>query len=196
MKNLDVAFNRSLIIQILENNKYELLVDYIEYLFLLVCSSLSLIVMMLIPVVLLYSMVSNFINMSNCNNEINKEMCRHDNNSKYLEPICRKYLKSSSYFFKNFMGLAAWNIFSLIYIVIGFNSFSNGLREYFYFPFAVFQSLSKNEIFNTIHKFQANWLFMLTIIILTFSFYFLGKYIGRYVAKSAIKNKGLIFSLS
>lgn len=196
MKTLDVVFNRYLIIQILENNKYELLVDYIIYLLFLVCFALSLIVMMLIPVVLLYSMVSNFIDMSNCNNKINKEMCCQDNNSKYLEPICRKYLKYSSNFFKNFMALAAWNIFSLIYIVIGFDSFINGLREYFFFPFAVFQSLSKNEIFNSIHKFQSNWLFMLTIIILTFSFYFLGKYIGRYVAKSMIKNKGLIFSLS
>lgn len=194
MKKFTFIFNIPIVLQIIENSKPQFVFDFIEYISLLICLASASIVMMLIPIILCYSMVVNFIKISSYNNNINKEMCYQENNSKYLRHICNKYIRSSSIFFKNFMALAAWNIFSLIYIIFGFDSFSNGLSEYFYFPFAIFQSLSKNEIFNTIYKFQSNWSYMVTIIILTFYFYFLGKYIGRYVAKTKIKKKGLNYS--
>lgn len=196
MKKFAIIFNMPLVLQIFENNKSQLVFDYIEYMFLVICFASASIVMIFIPVILCYSMVDNFIDMSGYNNKINKEMCCQEDNTKYLKSICYKYIKSSSNFFKNFIALAAWNVFSLIYIVFSFNSFSNGLREYFYFPFAIFQSLSKNEIFNSIYKFHSNWSFMISIIILTFSFSFLGKYIGRYLAKNKIKKKGLNYSFS
>tara|TARA_R110001583_G_scaffold123082_1_gene274423 strand:- start:42730 stop:43329 length:600 start_codon:yes stop_codon:yes gene_type:complete len=191
MKKVALIFNMPLVLQILENSKSQLVFYYIEYMFLVICFASASIVMMFIPIILCYSMVDNFIDMNDYKNKINKEISCQEDNTEYLKSICHKYLKSFSNFFKNFTALAAWNIFSLIYIVFGFGSFSNGLREYFYFPFAIFQSLNKSKIFNSIYQFQSNWSFMITIIILTFSFYFFGKYIGSYMAKNKIKKKGL-----
>ena len=141
---------------------------------------------MLIPVILSYSTVDSFISMNGCNSKIKKEMYCQEINSKYLKSICNKYLKDSTRFFKNFTALAAWNVFSLIYLVFGFDSFSNGLKKYFYFPLNVIQSLSKDEFFDSIYEFQSNWIFMGVIILLAFSF--LGKYIGSNLAGNVIKN--------
>lgn len=185
-----------LVLQVFEESNLPWEFGYIEYLFLVICSASASIVIMLIPVILCFAMVDKFFEMSGCNSNINKEICCQESNSRYLKSTCDKYLKSSSNFYKNFIALVAWNIFSLIYIVFGFESVGSGLREYFYFPFTIFQSLNKNEIFNSINKFHSNWTFMFTIVILTFSFYFLGKFIGRYMAKSIIKKKGLNYSLS
>lgn len=189
MKKFAPIFNVSLVLQIFKYNDSTLILDSIEYVSLIVCLLTSSIIMMLIPVILCYSMVANFINMRDYYIRIDSEMCRQENNSNYLKSICKKYHKSTSSFYKKLFGLAAWNIFSLIYIVIGFDSFSNGLREYFYFPFAIFQSLSENKIVDSIYNYQSNWLFMTTITILTFYFYFFGKYFGRYIAKNMIKKK-------
>lgn len=182
--------------QIFENNRLQLLFDSIEHIFLFICLALASFIIMLIPVILCYSMVDNFLGMINYKNKIDREMCCQENNFKYSNSICNKYVVSFSNFFKNFIALTAWNIFSLIYIIVGFDSFRNGLREYFYFPFAILQSLSENVIINSIYKFQSNGLFMIIITILTFSFYIIGKYFGRYIAKNRIKKRGINHSFS
>ena len=187
MKKFALIFNASIVLQSLENIESQLAFDYIEYTILLICFAAASILMMLIPVILFYSTIDNLISMNNCNNTVKKEICCEENNSKYLNSICNKYLKASTGFFKNFTALVAWNIFSLIYVVFGYDSFSNGLKEYFYFPLNVIKSLSKDENFDSIYEFQSNWIFMITLVILTFSFYFLGKYIGNNVAKGVIK---------
>lgn len=196
MKKIALIVNVPLVLQIFENSESQMVLAYIHYIFLVICFASASIVMMLIPVILCYSMVSNFIDMRDFNNKIDKEMCCQENNSKNLKSICDNYLKSSSNFFKNFIALASWNIFSFSYIVFGFDSFRNGLREYFYFPFAILKSLNKNEIFNSIYKFQSNWSFMATIILLTYSFYIVGKYFGSYLAKNRIKKRYLNYSFS
>lgn len=196
MKKLAIIFNIPLVLQFFEYSETQSVIATIEYILLVIVFSSASIVIMLIPVILFFSMVDNFFNMRDYNYKIDKEMSSQENNTKYLKSVCVNYLKSSSNFFENFIALAIWNISSLIYIVFAFDSFINGLREYFYFPFAIFQSLSKNEIFNSIYKFQSNWTFMSTIIILTFSFYILGKYFGSYRAKNVIKKKGVNFSFS
>lgn len=191
MKKVALLFNLFLVFQTLENSKSQVAFDYIEYVILLICFAAASIVMMVIPVILCFSTIDNFINMNSCNNKIKKEMCCQEVNSKYLKSICNKYLKATSNFYKNFTALVAWNIFSLIYIVLVFDSFSDGLKEYFYFPLDVFQSLSRSKIFDSIYEFQSNWIFMFTIAVLTVSFYFLGKYIGSNVSKRVIKKMEL-----
>ncbi|PCI31617.1 MAG: hypothetical protein COB60_11130 [Flavobacteriaceae bacterium] len=192
MKKFALIFNLPLVLQISTNNDSSMIFDSIQYVSLIICLLTSSIVMMLIPVILCYSMVTNFLNMRDYNIRIDTETCNQQNNSKYLKSICKKYHEFTSNFYKKLFALAAWNIFSVIYIIIGFESFSKGLREYFFFPFAIFQSLGINEIFDSIYKFQSNWLFMTTITILTFYFYFFGKYFGKYKAKNMFKKRGLI----
>lgn len=185
----------SLAIQILENSKSELVLDYIEFMILYFGLGLAMIMMMLIPVVLFFSMVGNHISMGDYYKKMNRGINSQENNnkSKYLESLRDKYVKSYSNFFKYFSAIATWNIFSLLYIILGFESFGSGLKEYFYFPFYVFQTLNKEEIYNSVYVFKSEGLFMTAIIVLTFTFYHIGKYLGLYIAKNRIKESKFNF---
>ena len=198
MENYALIANNSLVIQIFEKSKSELLFNSIEYVFLFICLVMALLVMMLIPAILCYSMIDNFIDFRKYSTKIDTKICTatNEHNSKYSKNICDKYLKSYSNFMKNFVGLAAWNIFSIVYIVTGFDNIRTGLIEYFYFPFKMFNSLNENEILNSIKEFNSNWSYMLSIITLTFVFFFLGKFAGRIFGKQQIKQRGLILSMS
>ena len=195
MKKFILIFNTPLVLQILENSKSELVLDYIEYMILFFGLALAMIMMMLIPVVLFFSMVGNFISMGDHYKKLNKGINLQELNKKstYLESLRDKYVKSYSNFFKYFSAIATWNIFSLLYIILGFDSFVNGLKEYFYFPFYVFQTLNNEEIYNSIFVFKSEGLFMTAIIVLTFTFYHVGKYLGLYIAKNRIKERNLNF---
>ena len=188
MKTFVLIFHSPLVLQILENSKSEFVFESIEYLILFFCLALALIMMMLIPVVMFFSMFGNFIAMQDYKKQIDRGICFQENNneSKNLEPLCSKYLKSYSNFFKYFSALTAWNIFSLLYIIFGFESFETGLKEYFYFPFHVFQKLNNEEIYNTLYVFKSEGIFMIAIIVLTFLFFQIGKHIGLFIAKNKI----------
>ncbi len=84
-----------LVLQFLEHSKSELAFDGIRYMVLFFCLAIVMIIMMLIPVVLSFSMVVNFISMRNYKKKIDTGICFQENNnkSKYLESICKKYLK-------------------------------------------------------------------------------------------------------
>lgn len=198
MKKSIIIFHLLLVLQIAKNSKSELVMDYIEYLLLFFCLAVPMIIMMLIPIVLFFSMVGNFISMRDYQKKIDNGISLQETNNTtiYLESLCKKYLKSYSSFFKYFSSLAAWNIFSLLYIIIGFESFQTGLKEYFYFPFYVFQTLSNEEIFNTIYVFKSEGIIMLAIIILTFLFFLIGKYFGRFIAKNKIQERSLDLVIS
>lgn len=187
MKNAAFIFT----IQIFENSQSQMVFDYIEYLILLICFMAASILMMLIPIILCYSMLDNFIRMNGYKKDIKERTKSEEASSKCLKAICIEYNKASSKFFKNLSALVTWNVFSFIYVFFGFENFNDGLKEYFYFPFAVLQSLSKEEIFDSIYKFQSNWLFMGAIVLATFSFSFFGKYIGKDIAKSIIEKNGV-----
>lgn len=191
MKKIALIFNLFLVFQTLENSNSQATLDNIEYGILLICIVAAAFVMMFIPIILCYSMIGNFISMGYLKNKIKTEISLPESNSKYLKFISNKYIKASSTFYKNFTALAVWNIFSLIYIAFGFDNFSSGLKEYFYFPLEVFQSLSQSKIFNSIYEFQSNWIFMFAIAVLTVSFYFLGEYVGRNMAKEVIKKNAV-----
>jgi len=198
MEKLFIIANNPLLIQILENNESKLLFDSIQYVFVFICIITALLVMMLIPAILGYSMIDSFFNIYKHKKEIDTKICIAENNhhSEYSKCICDKYLKSYSSFTKSFAGLAAWNIFSLVYIIFGFESFRSGLIEYFYFPFNMLSSLTENEILNSISSYSTNWSYMLSIIVLTIVFTLIGKYIGVLFGKEKINQRGLSLSVS
>lgn len=191
MKKGAIIINLFFTIQALENSQTQIVFDYVKYIILLICFMAASILMMLIPVVLAYSMVDNFISMKKFKEILKKKKNSKNLNSKYIKTICGEYHKASSKFFKNLSALLTWNIFSFIYIFFGYENFSDGLKEYFYFPFAVLQSLNKDEIFDSLYKFQSNWLFMAAIVFITFSFSFFGKYLGKDIAENRIEKMKL-----
>ena len=172
--------------QVFEDSKSQLAFDSIEYITSIILVGLATIVMMLIPVFLFYRVVVNFYRLKN-NNICDTETWSFGNTFKL------RYLKLHSKFFKNFLGLVSWNLFSFLYIIFGFKSISAGLKEYFYFPFYVFESLIKNDVYNTIILYRSNGVIMIIIAILTFAFYLIGKYIGRFIAENKIKKVELSF---
>lgn len=79
MENHFLIFNNLLFIQIFENSKSELLYESIEYLFLFICLIMALLAMMLIPAILCYFMVDNFIDLYEYNKKINTKICTSKN---------------------------------------------------------------------------------------------------------------------
>ena len=198
MEKVFFIANNPLLIQIIENSESKLLFDSVQYVFLFICIIMALLVMMLIPAILGYSMIDSYFNIYKHKKEIDTNVCTAENNrhSEYSKCICDKYLRSYSNFTKSFAGLAAWNIFSLVYIITGFDSFRTGLIEYFYFPFNMLNSLSENEILNSIKSYNSNWTYMLSIIALTIAFTLIGKYVGTLFGKEKINQRGLSLSVS
>jgi hypothetical protein len=172
--------------QVFEDSKSQFAFDSIEYITSIILVGIAAIVMMLIPVVLCYRMFVNFYRMKNYN-IYDTEIWSFGNTFKL------RYLKLHSKFFKNFIALISWNVFSLLYVIFGFKSIDVGLKEYFYFPFYIFDSIMKNDLYNTIYLYRSNGMFMIVITILTFSFYIIGEYVGRFIAEYKIKKEELSF---
>ena len=198
MEKIFIIANNPIMIQILENSESKLLFDSVQYVFVFICIIMALLVMMLIPAILGYSMIDSFFNIYKHKKEIDTKICTAENNhhSEYSKCICDKYVKSYSRFTTSLSGLAAWNIFSLVYIIFGFDSFRSGLRDYFYFPFNMLSSLSENEILNSLSSYSSNWYYMLSIIALTIVFTLIGNYIGILFGKEKINQRGLSLSVS
>jgi len=189
MKNILLIFKIPLVIQTIENSEYNITSDFsenIEYFTSSVGLLIATIVMMLIPVVLCYLLIISFISIYNYN-KIEKEFWCYENNPK------SKYIKAHASFYKYLSALLAWNIFSIIYIAFSFENFSIGLKEYFNFPFEIFQLLKNEDVFNSIYLFKSNWVAMITITLFTLSFYIIGKYFGIFIAKNKIKKKRIVF---
>ncbi len=184
MKKYALIFNIALVFQTVENSTAQEPFDYVEYVILLICFVIASIVMMLIPVILCYSMIGGFMALRSLKNKAQTENSLKVSSINYLKSVHEKYIIASKNFYKNLFALATWNVFSLVYVVSEFDAFIEGLKEYFYFPLNIFQSLSKEDIFDSIHKFQSNWIYMIGIVMLTFTFYFLGKYFGKIIAQS------------
>lgn len=149
--------------------------------------------MVLIPVILFFSMVDNFFLIKKFHKKIDFITCFQKDKveSDYYNSLCGTYLKVYKNFFKNISGLAAWNVFSLFYILYNYDTFETGLKDYFYFPFKVFQTIMNQETFNKIYVFKTEGLSMMFIVILTIIFFYAGKYIGIYIANKALSKKKL-----
>lgn len=181
-----------------EVSQVELAFNSIENLLLFIFSAMAITALILIPVVLCFSMFDNYFSYHKYRSKIDKEICCHREqyNEKLIQRVCTQYLKSYSNFVKNALGLAAWNIFSLIYIAFAFTDVKTGALEYFHFPFHVVETFNTNDILSSFSQFSSNWYSMLAISILTFGFYYLGKIIGLYFGKIKIKKRSLIVSLN
>ena len=104
---------------------------------------------------------------------------------------CEKFINSYSLFLGNVFGLIIWNVLSLVYIVFWFKDLKIGLQEYFYFPFEVINSLLKNNIKYHEFEFSKQWIFMMSLILISVIFYYIGKIIGNKLAKNILSKKGI-----
>jgi len=180
-----------------ETSQGKLIFDSIENWLIIICSVFVIILIMLIPAVLCFSMIDNYFSFQKYSSKIDKKICCQQSNysNEQIISTCNKYLKSYSRFIKNFSGLAAWNIFSLLYIAIGFPNLKTGLLEYFSFPFYFIKSFYTNSVENSFTQFSMNWYAMTIISILTIVFFLLGNHFGSYFGKINLRKRALNVSL-
>ena len=155
------------------------------------------IVMMLIPVLLGFGMLSNYFKFQKLKGRIDHDMCMdQQHNHKHIKSTCNEYLKSYSSFTQYAFGLGAWNLFSLIYISTAFSDFSAGLLSYFNFPLEILTSIDKQDALNGFINFNSSWYTMLGITVLTLLFLQLGKNLGYRFGKSNLSKRTLNVSFS
>lgn len=188
----------ALIQNIEDTSPVQIAFDSMENIFLFISLAILVIVVILIPVYLGFSLIDNYFKIQRHSSKIDNDICCYEENysAQHIKTICDKYLKAYSRLLKNLSALTVWNVFSLLYIFLGFESFKEGIIEYFNFPLYIFESLQSGEIYSAFYNYSSNWYFMIAISLLTFIFYHIGNYIGMYFGKSSLKKKSLNVSFS
>jgi len=179
--------------QLFKNSESELL--YMYETLIVVFSSIfifsTVILMMITPVILFYLSITSFIDFKGYFQNIEKKIYNKKENLEVLLKApkwrCDKFIKNYSLFIGNVFGLVIWNVLSLIYIIFLFNDLKIGLQKYFYFPFEVINSLLKKNKY----EFSKQWIFMMSLILISVIFFFIGKIIGSKLAKNKLIKKGI-----
>ena len=184
-------------IQLPENDNEQILGNSIKELFIIILVIISIIIMMLTPLILFYFLLIEFFNFQNCFRTM-QNGAYHGNDDKSNEkiPTPTKNINNSclqfySCFIGNGTGLLCWIILSLWYIVFGFQDVSSGLKEYFYFPFKVFNTLINKEFMSSFEDMYENWVYMILIVIITFLFFLIGKSIGKLLGREKMNKMEL-----
>jgi len=184
--------------QLFKNNESQLLYFYEVLIVVLICIFIfsSVIVVMITPVILFYLLITTFLDFNGNLKNLEKKIYFKKENLDVLLKIpkwrCEKFIESYSLFLGNVFGLIIWNVLSLVYIVFWFKDLKIGLQEYFYFPFEVINSLLKNNIKYNNFEFSKQWIFMMSLILISVIFYYIGKVIGSKLAKNRLIQKGII----
>lgn len=184
--------------QLFKNNESQLLYFYEVLIVVLICIFIfsSVIVVMITPVILFYLLITTFLDFNGNLKNLEKKIYFKKENLDVLLKIpkwrCEKFIESYSLFLGNVFGLIIWNVLSLVYIVFWFKDLKIGLQEYFYFPFEVINSLLKNNIKYINFEFSKQWIFMMSLILISVIFYYIGKVIGSKLAKNRLIQKGII----
>ena len=183
--------------QIFKNNESQLWYFYEVLIVVLTCVLIfsSVIVVMITPVILFYLLITAFLDFNGNLKNLEKKIYFKKENLDVLLKIpkwrCEKFINSYSLFLGNVFGLIIWNVLSLVYIVFWFKDLKIGLQEYFYFPFEVINSLLKNNIKYHEFEFSKQWIFMMSLILISVIFYYIGKIIGNKLAKNILSKKGI-----
>ena len=184
--------------QLFKNNESQLLYFYEVLIVVLTCIFIfsSVIVVMITPVILFYLLITAFLDFNGNLKNLEKKIYFKKENLDVLLKIpkwrCEKFIESYSLFLGNVFGLIIWNVLSFVYIVFWFEDLKIGLQEYFYFPFEVFNSLLKKNIKYNEFEFSKQWIFMMSLILISVTFYYIGKIIGSKRAKIILSKKGII----
>lgn len=173
-------------------SQVQLAFEYIQNILLFLGLILAIIVMILIPIILCFGMIDNYFALGRFKNKIDHDTCLESKSSTdRVHANCRRYIKVYSRFLQYTFGLAAWNLFSLIYILIGYSDFKSGLIAYFNFPLEVLGSLDQQNLLTSFSNFDLKWYYMLGIVVLTIACLLIGRNIGDNFGKHSLKQQNL-----
>lgn len=176
----------------------QLLIDTSELVLTLILITGGILLMVITPVVLLYLFVENYFKFSSLRKKIAinllhpSQICSEPDSNSLHKNLCADLLNSGTYLMASGMGLLSWILLSGLYMFFGFDSFRQGIQDYFYFPFEVFNTLAPNNFSELSLSLNHNWFYMVCIAVMTITFYLFGKFIGKEIGKSKIKKIDLI----
>lgn len=146
-----------------------------------------------VPVILFYFW---FITLFNFKYALNSSFKSNywSNQYKLVEPQKQSETERSKYrrIYGNLVGFGfgfiIWLLSSFIYISTNFNEIKVGLKEYFQFPFKVYDSLVSNENILLDTEISSEiWIAMLSVVFISIAAYFLGKFIRNILANLELK---------
>lgn len=132
-----------------------------------------LLLIIVIPVLLLYTLLTSLILLE----KQDKSIFYNWYNNEQIKKQYQNYKTRYSNFISSSLGFLTWVVLSLIYIFKNFKSASQGLKNYFSFPFKFIGNLTldSQKILTVIP--MKNWLSMLFIVITSIIILFIGKYV-------------------
>jgi hypothetical protein len=166
---------------------FESLKENTKYIFVI----FSIALMMLIPLMYCYFLIEKYFNFKLYCNKLRTKIHLLEEKPHQSIPkwILDKYRRSYADYLGNGVGIGGWIVFSLLYMLLGFDEFREGISTYFNFPFDVFQVLQSlgEDNWNFIGSEQyRTWIFMLIIAALSIFLWILGRGIGEYLANKRI----------
>tara|TARA_R110002073_G_scaffold108336_3_gene243411 strand:+ start:79939 stop:80526 length:588 start_codon:yes stop_codon:yes gene_type:complete len=186
---MSVALQSNIASDLLANSESQLLLTYTLDTILFILISVILFVIIATPVVLFYSSIDNYYKWKKNQLLVDVEFCcdKRVNHPTYISKVCEQYRLSMSRFIANSFGLIAWNVFSLLYISIAFDSFKLGVLDYFAFPFEVLESFSYVNTTEVISSYSSNWIYMLIVLGATVLFFQIGRIITPFFIKRKLE---------
>ena len=173
--------------QLFENSQSALIINLLENSVLFIFLSTATFLIVSTPVVLFYMSIDNYFKSKKNYAILEEEFYgkTHTHHPEYSKEIREKYTNHFSKYLSNLYGLIAWNLFSVIYILTGWEDILSGITGYFKFPFLVLQTYDFDNSINSVVSYNYNWLFMFIIFLITI----LGFQIGKYVAYSIVQKQ-------
>lgn len=170
-----------------ENLQSQLLLMYVENIFLFIVISTAILFIVSAPVLLFYTTLDNYFKWKMNKTLITSEICCEEtiNHPTFVNKFCNNYKKSYAGFLGSLLGLTAWNVASLLYIFSAFPDFKTGVVDYLLFPFDVVATYNSVTMVESISQYSSNWLYMFTILAITAIFY----QVGKILAPLKTKNK-------
>lgn len=166
--------------QIFENSQTAAFLTLVENTVLFIFLSTAVFFIVSTPIVLFYLSVDHYFkskkNFAILEQEFHGKS--HTHHPEYSQKIKDKYTKNYTGYMSNLLGLIGWNLFSIAYIVTGWDDLQSGILGYFQFPFQVFETYNFDNSIQTIISYDSNWFFMLIIFVVTIVTFQLGKYIA------------------
>ncbi|MFO7674123.1 MAG: hypothetical protein R6V74_10490 [Lutibacter sp.] len=190
--------NKLIILQdlpIIHERESDILNNYSPYYNILRIFILAIIVILVLvivstPLLLVYSWIHNFFEYQKSRIQIKKNHLSLKN-MEFEESTWRIYQNCYSALYGNGFGFFAWVFFTYFYVSIYYTDFNTGIIDYFQFPFKIIESFSDNNITLNEHIPPKMWISMLLIVGISVVYYFLGRFLGRFI--SANFHKKLFF---
>lgn len=194
-----IALIKFFIFPIIDDFQSQIMIEYLQFMLLLVFISVAVFVIVATPMMLFYITVDNFHKWKMNKKLITNDLCcDNKSHSSYISEICRKHKKFYTNFISSFFGLFSWNLFSILYIGLEFSNFKTGILNYFLFPFKVLESFNINFSKTTFYEFKTQGVYMIMIFFVSLIFYQLGRYLAEYLIKNnlSFNLKGKLFTVS